>query len=153
MEETPSSSRAEHSADGEPLDRLFRYHRERLKRLVTFRLDPVLKRRLDESDIIQDAFVEACRKYEAYQRDPSVPVFIWLRLIVTETLIDTQRHHLGVQGRDPRRESYERSSPTGQTSVLSLANQLVDDLTPPHISMARKRRSLDCNAFLRGSIR
>jgi len=126
------------SSQNPSLEQVFSEHRERLKRMVAFRIDPLLKRRVDESDVIQDAFVEACRKFDQYTLDPKIPMFLWLRMIVWETLIDVHRHHMGVQARDPRREQYEKVSFFNQTSVLSLANQLVGDFTPPFVSIARE---------------
>ncbi len=120
------------------LEQIFSEHRERLKRMVAFRLDPLLKRRVDESDVIQDAFVEACRKFDQYKLNPQIPIFLWLRLIACETLIDVHRHHLGVQARDPRREHHESASFVNQTSAISLANQLVGDFTPAIVTMTRE---------------
>lgn len=130
------------------LEQMFTEHRARLKRLIAFRIDPMLKRRVDESDVIQDAFVEACRKFESYKNAPSIPPFLWLRLIVSEAVIDIHRRHLGVQARDPRRETYERGNAFGHTTVLSLANQLIGDFTPPHIAISRQETLKRLQRFL-----
>jgi len=128
----------EQSGGTELLEQLFQQNHERMKKLIAFRLAPSLRRRIDESDVLQDAFVEACRKFENYKKDPKVPAFLWLRLIVTETLIDLHRHHLGVQSRDPRREAYEHLGSFGQTTALLLADHLIGDFTPPHIAVSRQ---------------
>ena len=38
-------------------------HRDRLKRLVAFRMDRRLAQRVDASDVIQETFAEASRRY------------------------------------------------------------------------------------------
>src|SRR4051812_17737349 len=75
-------------------------HRQRLRRLVELRLDPRLRGRLDPSDVVQEAFVEASERFEAYQRDPAMPAFLWLRFLTVQRLALFHRKDLGVQGRD-----------------------------------------------------
>ena len=50
------------AAAGELIDR----HRERLRRMVSFRLDPRVSARVDASDVVQDAMAEASRRLPEY---------------------------------------------------------------------------------------
>jgi len=52
-------------------------HRGRLRRMVVLRLDRRLRGRVDPSDVVQEAFVEAIRRREEYrvQADP-MPFFL-----------------------------------------------------------------------------
>jgi RNA polymerase sigma-70 factor, ECF subfamily len=55
-------------------------HRERLRRMVALRLDRRLQGRVDPSDVIQDAYLEAARRLPEYVREPApMPQFLWLR--------------------------------------------------------------------------
>src|SRR5688572_15096015 len=72
--------------DRSALGELFARHRDRLARLVRLRLDPRLVGRLDPSDVVQEAFVDASRRFADYHRDPAMPVFIWLRFLVVQRL-------------------------------------------------------------------
>src|SRR5262245_597731 len=73
---------------------LFARHRDRLCRMVALRLDPRLQARLDASDVVQDAYVEVVERLGEYLRDPKLPLFLWLRLVVGERLMKLHRHHL-----------------------------------------------------------
>src|SRR5262245_5288586 len=92
------------AGDREALGALFARHRDRLRRMVEARLDPRLQARLDASDVVQDAYVEVVERLGEYLRDPKLPVFLWLRLVVGERLQKLHRHHLGTQMRDAGRE-------------------------------------------------
>src|SRR5260370_28030157 len=90
--------------DNQALNELFTRHRERLCRMVEMRLDRRLQARIGASDVIQDAHVDIVDRLEEYLRDPKLPFFLWLRLVVGERLLKLHRHHLGTQRRDARSE-------------------------------------------------
>src|SRR5213596_2426053 len=92
------------AGDRDALNAIFTRHRDRLRRMVAMRLDWRLQARLDASDVIQDAFVEVTRHLDDYLRDPKLPLFLWLRLMVGERLGKLHRQHLGAQMRDAGRE-------------------------------------------------
>lgn len=122
------------SADGaagdvESLAEVFQQNRERLRQLIRLRLHPRLQRRVDESDVVQDAFVDATRRFGEYTANPSVPLFLWLRSLTLQRLVDLQRLHLGAKMRDAGREISLHSGPLPEASSLSLAAQLVGQLT------------------------
>src|SRR5436309_3046118 len=84
----------------EVLDR----NRDRLKQMVRLRLDPRLRGRLDPSDVIQEAYLDAARRLPEYVRDPAVPFFLWLRKLTAQRLVDLHRQHLGARMRAATRE-------------------------------------------------
>jgi len=71
---------------------LLEEHGERLRRMVAFRLDPRLRGRVDAADVVQDAYLEAAHHREAYFRLSAVPLFLWLRGIVCNKLLETIYH-------------------------------------------------------------
>src|SRR5205814_2568767 len=92
------------AGDPQALNEIFARHRDRLRRMVELRLDWRLQARLDASDVIQDAYLEIARRLEEYLREPRLPLFLWLRLVVGERLTALHRHHLGTHMRDAGRE-------------------------------------------------
>src|SRR4051812_35458660 len=82
----------------------FAEQRPRLTRMVQFRLDSRLRGRVDADDIVQEAYLDAARRLGALREAQPMSPFVWLRLIVGQTMIDTHRRHLGAAKRDADRE-------------------------------------------------
>jgi RNA polymerase sigma-70 factor, ECF subfamily len=113
------------------LGALFERHRPRLRRMVFLRLDRRAQGRIDASDVIQDAFLEATRRLEAYLEDPRMPFYLWLRFLTAQKLLQLHRRHLGAEVRDAGREiSLYRGTMPGATSA-ALAEQLVSRQSSP----------------------
>jgi RNA polymerase sigma-70 factor, ECF subfamily len=134
----------ERARAGDPgaLNELFARHRERLRRMVQMRLDWRLQGRVDASDVIQDAYLEAARRLDDYLRDPSMPVFLWLRFLVGERLLILHRQHLGAQMRDARREVSLYREALPEASSAALAAQLLGKQTSPSEAAVRAERML-----------
>jgi RNA polymerase sigma-70 factor (ECF subfamily) len=101
-------------------DRLFESHRSYLHRLIEVRLDPKLRPRVDPSDVVQEAQIEALRRLEEYLRQPALPFRLWLRQIAYDRLVTIRRHHVGAAQR-----AVERDVPLPDRSSLLLAQQLI----------------------------
>lgn len=124
------------------LANLFTQHRDRLSTTVQLRLDRRLQARVDPSDVLQDAFLEASRRLEDFLRKPEVPIIIWLRFLVLQKLQDFHRRHLGSRKRDARRES-PRGLPEATSAVL--AESLVSREPPPSagVSEAERKKAIE----------
>jgi len=103
--------------------------RQRLRRMVAFRLDQRLQGRIDPSDVLQDAYIEAWQDLDNYLRLPAMPFFLWLRGIAGNKLREVHRHHLGTQARDPRREVSICDGALPETTTTALAAGLLGNLT------------------------
>jgi RNA polymerase sigma-70 factor, ECF subfamily len=125
------------SGDREALAELFSQHRERLWRMIHFRMDRRLLGRVDADDVLQDAYLASAARLEHYANEPSLSPFVWLRLVVLQTLTDVHRHHLGAQMRDADREVALRGCRYPQTTSASLAALLVGNVTSPSRAAAR----------------
>lgn len=110
---------------------LFARHRDRLKRMVAIRLDRRLQGRIDPSDIIQEAYLEASTHLASYLRQPDVPFFLWLRGVTGNKLLELHRRHLGTQMRDAGREVSLYHGTLPETSSAALAAQLLGHATRP----------------------
>ncbi len=128
------------AGDQEALNEIFARHRERLRRMVDMRLDRRLQARIDASDVIQDAYVEVVGRLEEYLRDPHLPFFLWLRLVVGERLMKLHRHHLGTQMRDAGREVSLYQGALPAASSAALAAQLLGKHTSPSSVAVRAER-------------
>jgi RNA polymerase sigma-70 factor, ECF subfamily len=113
------------------LGELFHAHRERLRRMVQLRLDNRLRGRIDPSDVIQEAFLDASRRLGEFAADPRMPPFVWLRLLTAQRLVTLHRVHLGVKGRDASREVSLHTGPLPSADSRSLAAQLLGRLSSP----------------------
>jgi len=114
---------------------LYAEHRPRLLRMVSFRLDPRLRGRIDADDVVQDAFVDASRRLEAFRAAQPMSLFVWLRLILGQTLVDLHRHHLGVQKRDAHRDQSIQARLAHDTSMTMSFHLLGNMTSPSQIAM------------------
>lgn len=124
--------------DEHALADLFSRHRSRLEQIVEFRLDRRLTGRVDPEDVLQEAYLDAAERIEHFVNEHSGSVFVWLRLIVYQTLANVHRRHLGAQMRDVSREFSifgHRGQPEASTS---LALQLLGRLTTPSQAAIRE---------------
>jgi RNA polymerase sigma-70 factor (ECF subfamily) len=119
------------AGDERSLTNLFTRYRSRLKRLVKLRLDPRVQGRVDPSDVVQEAYLEICRKLADYLRQPTLPFFLWLRLLTGQKLALVHRQHLGVQARAAGREVSLYRGALPEASSAALAAQLLGKLTTP----------------------
>jgi RNA polymerase sigma-70 factor (ECF subfamily) len=121
------------AAEGDPqgLGMLLARHRRRLRRMVMLRLDRRLQGRIDPSDVIQEAYLEAATRLAEYLRNPSMPFFLWLRFLTSQKLVTLHRHHLGVQMRDPCLEVALDHGLLPEASSAALAAQLLGHDTRP----------------------
>ncbi|MEZ6063752.1 MAG: sigma-70 family RNA polymerase sigma factor [Planctomycetaceae bacterium] len=110
---------------------LFAEHRDRLRRMVQLRMDRRLQGRVDPSDVIQDAYMDATRRFDEYRSRPDVSAFVWLRFLTTQRLAQLHRHHLGVRARDAGREVSIFAGAGPEASSVVLAEKLVGRLTSP----------------------
>ena len=79
--ETQSLLEQVREGDRQSFDQLFARHRAYLCQIVELRLDPRVRTRLDPSDVVQEAHLEAFRRFGAYLRQRPMPFRLWLRQI------------------------------------------------------------------------
>jgi RNA polymerase sigma-70 factor, ECF subfamily len=101
-------------------------HQDRLRRMVALRMDRRLQGRVDPSDVVQDAYLEAARRLPEYIRESApMPVFLWLRFLTAQSLHTLHRRHLGAQERDADREISTDGGRIPQATSVALAAQLL----------------------------
>ncbi len=136
--------------DQHALAELFSRHRDRLWRLVTFRMDPRLHGRVDADDVLQESWLAALQRIDHFLLDASRSIFVWFRLITSQTLVDIHRRHLGARKRSASSEfSIDRGWCSTSTSS-SLSFHLLDHLTTPSEAAMREELSQKLNESLAG---
>jgi RNA polymerase sigma-70 factor (ECF subfamily) len=134
--------------DREALAKLFDHHRERLWRIINFRIDQRLQGRVDPDDVLQEAYLAAEQRLEHFLHDSPQGFFIWLRLITNQTLIDVHRRHLGTLARDADRDRSLSSGWTSMSTSFSLSHRLLGHLTSPSQAALRAELSEQLNLAL-----
>ena len=140
MEEVqPDSSQTERlleqvqGGDRQAFDQLFARHRAYLRRIVELRLDTGLRARVDPSDVVQDAHLDAFRRLDTYLRQRPMPFRLWLRQIACDRTLKARRHHLGTA-----RRAMGREVPLPERSSLVLARQLFAGSSTPSQQLDRR---------------
>jgi len=136
--------------DAQALGQLLGTHRKRLRRMVRLRLDPRLQGRIDPSDVIQEAYLQAAERLAEYLRDPKMPFFLWLRFLTGQKLLELRRHHLGTQARDAARELSIYQDAMPEASSACLAAQLLGKRTAPLEAAIRAEMKLRLQEALNG---
>jgi len=117
--------------DQQAVDDLLARHRDRLKRMVHLRLSRRLQGRVDDSDVLQEAFLTIAIRLEEYAADPKLPFYLWLRHMTGLKLAEIHRRHLGTQLRDADREVTLHRGGLPEADSVSLAAHLLGQLTTP----------------------
>ena len=122
---------AARAGDAAARNQLLERHREALRRMIAMRMDPMISRRVDASDIVQDVLVEADRRLADYLEKARMPFHLWLRHLARDRVIDAHRMHRGAARRSPDREQSLDRPATADHSALDLAAFIRDrELTP-----------------------
>jgi RNA polymerase sigma-70 factor (ECF subfamily) len=125
------------NGDRRALGELFDRHRERLWRMVRFRMDRRLASRIDPDDVLQEAYVAAASRLQHYGQNPDHSPFIWFRLIVGQTMIDIHRRHIGAQMRDADRDQRLAQARFPESTGESLVAELLGSFTGPSTGAMR----------------
>jgi RNA polymerase sigma-70 factor (ECF subfamily) len=126
--------------DRDALAQLFQMNHDRLWRMVTFRMDPRLHGRIDADDVLQEAWLAAVQRIDHFLVDASRSIFVWFRLITSQTLVDIHRRHLGTQKRNAGVEFSLQSGWSPDSTSMSLSQYLAGKASTP--SHAAQREEL-----------
>lgn len=121
-------------------------HQGRLKRMVTYRMDPRLAARVSPSDVVQDTMLTAARDIAGFAHTRPMPFYPWLRRLAWNRLMDLQRRHVYRQKRAVGRE--EQIAPLTDKSLHELARRLVA-MSP---SPSRAAQQVETREKLRGAL-
>src|SRR5207248_10346097 len=86
------------------LGRLLELYRRYLALLARVQIGHRLQGKVDESDLVQEAFLDAHRNFAQFRGTSEAQFTRWLRQILAAKLTDQLRRYLGAKGRDVRLE-------------------------------------------------
>lgn len=107
----------------------FEFYRGRLSRMIALRMDPRVQGRVDASDVLQEAYIDAAQGLSNYASEPNIPFYLWLRLLTGQRLSKAHRTHLGTAKRQVQREISILPTSMPDLSSFNLASQLVGQWT------------------------
>ncbi|MGH9676970.1 MAG: sigma-70 family RNA polymerase sigma factor, partial [Candidatus Acidiferrum sp.] len=121
--------------DRAAFDLLFARHRSYLRRVVELRLDQRMQARVDPSDVVQEAQMEAFRRLPDYLARRPMAFRLWLRKTVQERLLMAERFHRGAS-----RRAVGREVPLNDYSSLHWAKHLQASAdTPSQLVTTREK--------------
>ena len=123
--------------DTSAVEELLARHRGRLRKMVAARIDPRLSARVDPSDVVQEALVEASRKLPNFAAQRPIPFYPGLRQIAWERLVHLQRRHVETQKRSVQREM-QCDWGLSAGSALQLADRFVSENSGPTDRLLRR---------------
>lgn len=128
------------SGNEDALAEVFSHYRERLRRIIRFRLDYRIAGRVSDSDVLQETFIAAAKRLPHFADHPDLPAFLWLRLVTGQQLIDLHRQHVKAERRDVRKEvSLNKKAHSPHTS-MAIAAQLAGPATAVSEIVVRAER-------------
>ena len=105
-------------------------HRDRLRRLVSSRIDRRVAARIDPSDVIQEAMAEAASRLSDYLRNPPLPLVAWLSQFTLERLSKLHRYHLRTRKRSVARERRPLRADQSEPGPWSGLDPIAGDTSP-----------------------
>jgi RNA polymerase sigma-70 factor (ECF subfamily) len=125
------------AGDRQAFEDLFARHRAYLHQVVALRLDPRIRSRLDPEDVVQEAQLEAFRRFGDFLERRPMSFRLWLRKTTYERLLMLQRYHRQVE-----RRSVDREVGLPDGSAFALVQQLLAGGSTPskHLQRAETAR-------------
>ena len=117
---------------------VFWSYRDRLVKMVRYRLDSRLAGRIDPDDLLQEVWLDVRRRIDKYTSEPNVPFLLWLRQITAQVISSHHRHHLRTQKRDARREMSLPAEGNYFSGSVSIARHLVGSMSTPSRLVAKE---------------
>lgn len=118
----------------------FEANRERLRHIAMLRMSPLLFNRIGVDDLLQETWLAANRRLEHFARAAEVPVFIRLRTLLLQTIIDMERKYLACKKRDAGKDISFDQQDGVRTEVEQRWNMLADTIASPRTQLARADR-------------
>jgi RNA polymerase sigma-70 factor (ECF subfamily) len=120
--------------DQRAIEKLLERHRRSLQRMVAARLHAGVARRVDASDVVQEALANASGRLADYLRNPQLPFHAWLRQITRDRLADVYRRQLAAK----RTVACEQSVVAERSDASAPAARVPDAELTPAAALMRK---------------
>jgi RNA polymerase sigma-70 factor (ECF subfamily) len=134
--------------DGAALGRLLELYRAYLNVLARVQIGRRLQGKVDASDVVQEAFLGACRDFPQFRGATEQEFLGWLRQILASLLANLVRHYQGTQRRDVRLER-QLAVELGQSSEALDRGLVAAQSSPSEQAIRREHSVLLAEALLR----
>ncbi len=118
---------------------VFLEHRERLVHIVQMHMNATLFQRFNAEDITQEVFLAGIKRIAYLKTNPEVPMFVKLRSLALQTLVDVERKYLKCQKRDASKD-VNVDAPLPDKPSQNLWNILPNAVTSPRTQLAKEDR-------------
>jgi RNA polymerase sigma-70 factor, ECF subfamily len=129
--------RLAHDGDREALGTLLELYRRHMSLLARTQIDPLLRVKIDESDLAQDTCLEAHRHFDQFRGTTEAEFGAWMRKILAGLLANSIRRYKGTKQRDVRRERSATGDASG-SSVVCAVEAIARDGTPSEQAVERE---------------
>ncbi|MBQ9622837.1 MAG: sigma-70 family RNA polymerase sigma factor [Treponema sp.] len=120
------------------LGNIFEQYRTQLMKTISWHTTFALKRKMDYTDIFQDAYLDALSRLDYLNEHPEISILVKLRGIVIQTIANKKRYCRAAK-RDVSKEVHENND-LNQTQT-NLLNRFADKISSPSKKMLRKERA------------
>lgn len=117
------------SGDRSALSGVLTEYTPRLERMVALRMDTRERRHFEPADVVQDALLEATKRFDEWCAQTTLPFYVWLRLMTAQCLAKTERR-FHQQKRDTARER-ALVPPVSRITATGAADWIVSTHTSP----------------------
>jgi RNA polymerase sigma-70 factor (ECF subfamily) len=140
----PSLLAAARAGDRDALGQLLQWYANYLTILASTQLDGRLRRRLNPSDIVQEAMLAAHKDFADFRGQSQGELLCWLRTILIHTLHRSFERHVKVGKRDIRREiSLDAVHGRLDESAVNAAAMLPGKVQSPSSPMRDRERGVE----------
>lgn len=119
---------------------LFDHYRNYLRLLARVEVGRRLQRKLDESDLVQEAMLDAHRHFDNFRGTDERQFVTWLRRILAGKVSNLVRHFYGTRRRDLRLE--EDLEAGIHAASRRLSHEFADSLTSPSQQVMRREQGV-----------
>lgn len=126
--------------DGDGLGDLLEVYRNYLKVLARLQIGRRLRGKVDDSDVVQEAFVQAQQTFQRFRGTTEREFLNWLRQVLSHVMAKLVRRFYGTERRDLRLER-EMDEQLNRSSV-AMDRALVDPHTSPSHQAVRREQAV-----------
>lgn len=116
----------------EALSHYFDEWRPELRRIVACRVGATMRKRIDPSDVLQEAFITAAKRIEKHIESPKVSTFKWMQSICFQVISVLYKRHFTTSKRSVLREAS-----FSQDSLLTSIAKFEASVTSPSERMIK----------------
>lgn len=132
LEESPDRDQSEEDENSdEGIGKVFSKFKPQLERVVEFRMDPRIRARVDANDVLQETFIDVKSRYREFIEEPAVSLFVWMRQLTLQVLIEFQRRHFRQKRNVQKEVRISLQNPDQSDTSQLIARELVGQLTSP----------------------